>query len=152
MPTRITITTRPRTSKRSHGGRAMMMKLSLLMSFLTIASCHASAVPSLNNNNNNNKASHPAPRIHRQRSAQMEGLANSLASALAAGCSKALLAPFDTLKTIQQQSKGALSFQDACKVVMARPNGFLNFYVRMYGSVYVLQMHAFCDSCLQFFW
>jgi hypothetical protein len=63
----------------------------------------------------------------------MEGLKSSLASALAAGCSKTLLAPFDTLKTVQQynrQSSGtALSFWQAVQLVVARPKGFLEFYV-----------------------
>ena len=73
------------------------------------------------------------PPIQRRHSPRMEGLKNSLASALAAGCSKTLLAPFDTLKTIQQHSQGggALSFRDACRIVLARPNGFLEFYVRL---------------------
>jgi len=62
----------------------------------------------------------------------VEGLKSSLASALAAGCSKTLLAPFDTLKTVQQhyrKSSGmALSFWEAVQLVMARPKGFLEFY------------------------
>jgi hypothetical protein len=66
-------------------------------------------------------------------SATMDGLKSSLASALAAGCSKTLLAPFDTLKTIQQHYRAAsgtsLTFWQAVKLVMERPNGIREFYV-----------------------
>ena len=66
-------------------------------------------------------------------SATMDGLKSSLASALAAGCSKTLLAPFDTLKTIQQHSRAAsgtsLTFWQAVQLVMERPNGIREFYV-----------------------
>lgn len=65
----------------------------------------------------------------------LQGLKSSLASALAAGCSKTLLAPFDTLKTVQQHHRvgagTALSFWEAVQLVMARPRGFLEFYVRI---------------------
>eukprot|EP00547_Thalassionema_nitzschioides_P016287 CAMPEP_0194249876 /NCGR_PEP_ID=MMETSP0158-20130606/21640_1 /TAXON_ID=33649 /ORGANISM="Thalassionema nitzschioides, Strain L26-B" /LENGTH=289 /DNA_ID=CAMNT_0038986521 /DNA_START=56 /DNA_END=922 /DNA_ORIENTATION=- len=67
----------------------------------------------------------------RQPSATVEGLKNSMASALAAACSKTLLAPFDTLKTVQQchRSSGkALSMIEASKLIMARPKGFREFY------------------------
>lgn len=77
-------------------------------------------------------------------SATMEGLKSSLASALAAGCSKTLLAPFDTLKTIQQnyrsQSIGtatatatSLNFWQAMKLVTARPKGIRELYVSLVG-------------------
>ena len=65
-------------------------------------------------------------------SATVEGLKASLASALAAGCSKTLLAPFDTIKTVQQHYRStgaALSLSEAAKLIFARPNGFLEFYV-----------------------
>ncbi|KAI2495012.1 hypothetical protein MHU86_19487 [Fragilaria crotonensis] len=64
-------------------------------------------------------------------SATVEGLKSSLASALAAGCSKTLLAPFDTLKTIQQNYRSSgtsLSFWQAVKLVTSRPNGIRELY------------------------
>jgi len=64
-------------------------------------------------------------------SARMDGLKNSLASALAAGCSKTILAPFDTLKTVQQYHRStgkSLSVIQAFHHIMARPRGFIEFY------------------------
>lgn len=63
--------------------------------------------------------------------AKRDGLKNSLASALAAGCSKTLLAPFDTIKTMQQNSLvgNAISLPSACRLILARPRGILEFYV-----------------------
>jgi len=68
------------------------------------------------------------------RKATVAGLKNSLASSLGAVCAKAVLAPFDTIKTIQQGSKSAsanavsLKFLDATKLVMDRGNGIFGFY------------------------
>ena len=77
-------------------------------------------------------------RVHRtdrpKQSATLEGLKNSLASALATGCSKTMLAPLDTLKTIQQHHRSAgtaLTLWQAAKLAMARPNGFRELYVRI---------------------
>ena len=67
-------------------------------------------------------------------SAAAEGLKNSVASGLAAACSKALLAPFDTIKTVQQQvlqegsGAKALSFSEAARLITSRPRGFLELY------------------------
>jgi hypothetical protein len=67
---------------------------------------------------------------------------NSVASALAAGCSKLILAPFDTIKTLQQHSRSAstatataaatsgLTLLQAAKTIAGRPKGILEFYVR----------------------
>jgi hypothetical protein len=67
-------------------------------------------------------------------SAWMVGLKDSVASALAAACSKTILAPFDTIKTIQQQytcpsGNGSLGFLPACRLICSRPNGFWSMYV-----------------------
>lgn len=65
-------------------------------------------------------------------SATREGLKNSLASALATGCSKTLLAPLDTIKTIQQHyrsSGSSLSLAQTAKLVVSRPNGLRELYV-----------------------
>ena len=70
--------------------------------------------------------------------AWVDGLKNSLASALAAAFSKIILAPFDTIKTLQQyhQSTGgtsggaSLSLLQAAREISSRPGGFVNFYVR----------------------
>jgi len=67
-------------------------------------------------------------------SAAAEGLKNSIASGLAAACSKTLLAPFDTIKTVQQQviqqeaGGKALSFGAAARLITSRPKGFLELY------------------------
>jgi solute carrier family 25 S-adenosylmethionine transporter 26 len=75
-------------------------------------------------------------------SATMNGLKNSAASALAAGCSKALLAPFDTIKTMQQQARNAnggisksLSLMDTAKLIQSRPRGFVELYAGLGVSV-----------------
>lgn len=57
-----------------------------------------------------------------------EGLKNGLASALAAATSKTLLAPFDTIKTMQQQSKEPLRVFEAARMICSRPQGFLELY------------------------
>ena len=58
------------------------------------------------------------------------GLKNTLASGLAAACSKTILAPFDTLKTVQQhvQSDSSISIVEATKIITSRPGGILNLY------------------------
>ena len=63
-------------------------------------------------------------------SAITHGLKNTLASGLAAACSKTLLAPFDTIKTVQQhtQSTSSISLLQASKIVTSRPGGVLNLY------------------------
>ena len=63
-------------------------------------------------------------------SALTEGLKNTLASGLAAACSKTILAPFDTLKTVQQHVAGgkSLGLMEATRKVVSRPGGILNLY------------------------
>jgi len=63
-------------------------------------------------------------------SAITEGLKNTLASGLAAACSKTILAPFDTLKTVQQHVAGgkSLGLMEATRKVVSRPGGVLNLY------------------------
>ncbi len=67
-------------------------------------------------------------------SATINGIKNFVSSAMAAACSKTLLAPFDTIKTIQQQSLNsgnagkALRLTEAAKLVTSRPGGFLELY------------------------
>lgn len=63
--------------------------------------------------------------------ATINGIKNSIASAFAAATAKTLLAPFDTIKTIQQQSQTgevALTLAEAAAVVMKRPKGFFELY------------------------
>jgi len=50
---------------------------------------------------------------------------------LAAACAKTLLAPFDTIKTVQQQARNsgkALGITDAAAIIVSRPKGFLELY------------------------
>ena len=66
--------------------------------------------------------------------AWVSGVKNSLASALAAGCSKLILAPFDTIKTLQQHSRTSaaatpLSLVQATQAILQRPRGVLELYV-----------------------
>eukprot|EP00986_Skeletonema_menzelii_P002676 scaffold747_cov145-Skeletonema_menzelii.AAC.2 len=63
-------------------------------------------------------------------SAVTEGLKNTLASGLAAACSKTILAPFDTLKTVQQHVAGgkSLGLMEATRKVVSRPGGIINLY------------------------
>ena len=65
-------------------------------------------------------------------SAISEGLKNTLASGLAAACSKTILAPFDTIKTVQQDVMGgtSLTFVQAVKTICGRSGGASNLYVR----------------------
>jgi hypothetical protein len=65
-------------------------------------------------------------------SAAINGIKNSIASGMAAGCAKTILAPFDTIKTVQQQATSggkALGLMEAARAVMSRPKGFLELYV-----------------------
>ena len=62
------------------------------------------------------------------------GIKNSMASALAAASSKLLLAPLDTIKTLQQSQRASgqatLTLLEAAKEIMKRPKGILELYVR----------------------
>mmetsp|Transcript_20672 Transcript_20672/g.35518 ORF Transcript_20672/g.35518 Transcript_20672/m.35518 type:complete len:405 (+) Transcript_20672:157-1371(+) len=63
-------------------------------------------------------------------SAITEGLKNTLASGLAAACSKTILAPFDTIKTVQQHTPTSkpLGFYEATRRITSRPGGVTNLY------------------------
>lgn len=65
------------------------------------------------------------------------GIKNSMASALAAATSKLLLAPLDTIKTLQQSQRASgqatLTLLEAAKEIMKRPKGVFELYVR--GSI-----------------
>ena len=68
-------------------------------------------------------------------SAVVNGVKNSICSGMAAACAKTLLAPFDTIKTMQQQARNggkALGMIEAVNVVVSRPNGFFELYVSMF--------------------
>jgi hypothetical protein len=85
---------------------------------------------SSNHNYNNGKSE----------AAWVSGMKNSLASAMAAASSKIILAPFDTLKTLQQHSQSSisanpLSLIDAAQVIIKRPRGILEFYVSTIGWI-----------------
>mmetsp|Transcript_19517 Transcript_19517/g.28917 ORF Transcript_19517/g.28917 Transcript_19517/m.28917 type:complete len:382 (-) Transcript_19517:227-1372(-) len=77
-------------------------------------------------------ASSPSKSTAKQNSSSAitEGLKNTLASGLAAACSKTILAPFDTLKTVQQHVSGgkSLGLLEATRQVVSRPGGILNLY------------------------
>ncbi|KAL3763372.1 hypothetical protein ACHAWU_001945 [Discostella pseudostelligera] len=59
-----------------------------------------------------------------------EGLKSTLASGLAAACSKTILAPFDTIKTVQQHVPGdtSLGLLEACQQITSRTGGIRNLY------------------------
>lgn len=86
-------------------------------------------------------------------SAAMNGLKNSIASGLAAACAKTLLAPFDTIKTIQQQAGNggkALRMGEAARIIMARPKGFLELYVSFYCIIFWHLNQSFSSNQLHF--
>lgn len=62
--------------------------------------------------------------------AAIEGLKNTLASGMAAACSKTILAPFDTIKTVQQHVEGGkpLGLFEAARRITNRPGGVRNLY------------------------
>ncbi len=65
----------------------------------------------------------------------MQGLKNSVASSLAAATSKIILAPFDTIKTLQQNVRtsdqvASLGLLEAARIITSRPRGFWELYVR----------------------
>jgi solute carrier family 25 S-adenosylmethionine transporter 26 len=76
-------------------------------------------------------------------SAWQSGVKNSLASALAAASSKLLLAPLDTIKTLQQHQRlsghASLTLLGAARQIISRPGGFFELYagigVAMVGSM-----------------
>lgn len=66
----------------------------------------------------------PSPSPSKKSSDAVEGLKNSLASALASLCAKSLLQPFDTIKSVQQHHQGRpLSFLAAARTITTRPGG-----------------------------
>eukprot|EP00536_Pseudo-nitzschia_multiseries_P000076 jgi/Psemu1/282072/fgenesh1_pg.2_\ len=91
----------------------------------------------------------------------VSGFKNSLASGLAAGCSKLLLAPFDTIKTLQQAASASgttsLSLSQAVQEILKRPKGFLEFYagvgVAVIGSMpsvgLYFGIYSFCKKSFQ---
>jgi hypothetical protein len=69
---------------------------------------------------------------HRSEAAWVSGVKNALASALAAACSKIILAPFDTIKTMQQHSRTSvapLTLVQATQEILKRPKGIMELYV-----------------------
>ena len=75
-------------------------------------------------------------------SAIIVGMKNFIASGCAAGCSKLILAPFDTIKTLQQHQRSSvtagatLSFVEAAKTIMSRPRGVWELYVSKLSGKY----------------
>ena len=95
------------------------------------------SVGSGNRNSNYNTIVSISTSSNRSREAAwVSGFKNSLASGLAAGCSKLILAPFDTIKTLQQAAlasgKSPLSLSKTAQEILKRPKGFLEFYVSSY--------------------
>ena len=96
----------------------------------------------------------------RRPSAVMEGMKNSLASALASCCAKTLLQPFDTIKTIQQYERtittSSIGFFEASRIVMKRDGGFWELYaglvVSALGSVPAIGLYygiySYCKRIL----
>lgn len=124
-------------------GRAFRIFSILLVTFLaTSRPIHAKAVSAIPSNNpelasakiirnqNVNASNHPPKYAE---AAWLSGLKNSLASSLAAASSKIILAPFDTIKTLQQHSRSSASANpmklvDAAQILLQRPRGVLELY------------------------
>ena len=71
-------------------------------------------------------------RTNAKSEAVLNGMKNSICSGMAAACAKTLLAPFDTIKTIQQQARStgkAIGLVEAAGIITSRPKGFLELYV-----------------------
>jgi hypothetical protein len=97
-------------------------------------------------------------------SALVDGLKSTLASGLAAACAKTILAPFDTIKTVQQNVQGtnSLGILDAISIITARsPGGVRNLYagltvsalgsmpsVGLYFGVYSYCKRTICPKLL----
>jgi hypothetical protein len=84
--------------------------------------------------NTNTTITNTAKTTSKNRNALVVGMKNFLASGCAAGCSKLILAPFDTIKTLQQHQQSsvtmnALSFVEATRSIMSRPRGVWELYV-----------------------
>ena len=88
----------------------------------------------------------------------VSGVKNSLASALAAGCSKLLLAPFDTIKVIQQHSQSyaaanPLTLVQAALAILQRPWGVLELYVsyiNIWIHIIIMPCHARNKKLIKF--
>lgn len=84
-----------------------------------------------------------ARKVRGGEAAWQSGIKNSMASALAAASSKLLLAPLDTIKTLQQSQRAtgqaALTLGQAARIILERPKGFLELYagigVAMFGAM-----------------
>ena len=66
------------------------------------------------------------------------GLKNGCASGMAAACAKILLQPFDTLKTLQQASKGSLGMVEAAGDLVRRKGAgalYTGLGVTLVGSI-----------------
>jgi len=118
----------------------------------------------ISRDSNNNAMRHISTSTSSSKSheaAWISGFKNSLASGLAAGCSKLLLAPFDTIKTIQQAAlvsgKAPLSLSKTAHEILMRPKGFLEFYagvgVAVVGSMpsvgLYFGIYSFCKKTFQ---
>lgn len=96
------------------------------------------------NNNRSNSLSHNDQHNEdaklKKQTATKEGLKNSLASGFASFCSKALLQPFDTIKTVQQHynqdgsSTTSLKFIQAAQLIMERKYGIRELYAGFFVS------------------
>ena len=108
-----------------------IMRSKLVLCLITLLVC---CLPILSKKTTNNVVvkKSTSTRTHVTSSAAINGIKNSIASGLAAACSKTALAPFDTIKTVQQQARNggkALGLIEAAKVILSRPKGFLELYV-----------------------
>lgn len=85
-------------------------------------------------------AQHSQGAKREKQTATKDGLKNSLASGCASFCSKALLQPFDTIKTVQQHydqggtSTTSLKFVQAAQLIVKRKNGIRELYAGFFVS------------------
>jgi hypothetical protein len=124
-----------------------MVVTSLAFSTTIVSSKSPSLIPrqhkrirNVSSSSSSSKSNSNSNQQHQGEAPWISGFKNSLASGLAAGCSKLILAPFDTIKTLQQSSlnsgtaagvSNGLSITQAVQVIMKRPKGFIEFYVSM---------------------
>lgn len=134
---------------------------SFLVFLLLLLQFRASICSAKNSNNSNNlvATTTATTSCRTKTSAAAEGFKNALASGLAAACCKIILAPFDTLKTVQQQSREGSTFTmaKAFRTVLQRPGGVFNLYagldVAVVGSMpsvgLYFGVYSYCKRRLQ---
>jgi len=137
-----TLTTKNRSSAARRCGPTTLWFLVVLLSI-----CHASTTPTTTTTTTSiTTTTTRHNKVNKNKKAGLDSAKSFVASGLAAICAKTALAPFDTLKTVQQHHRGTvgivgdkLSLFQAARQVTSRGRGVLELYaglgVAALGSV-----------------